>query len=156
MKTNTIKAKKAEPTAATLTDTGNAAPTGAQLNGVNFDEWNKLVQEAKTIPAKRIVLKELSQIVKPLVDADIFGTVNEAVVSLFYERGEHTAFHTYKDWLNLGYHVKRGVTAFPVWGRPKSEQLKDEGKELADGEHDFHPVALIFSNMQVYKLQDKE
>lgn len=151
-KTNTATA--AEPTAK-LQDTGNAEPKGAQLNGVNFDEWLTKIMGAKSMNDKRAVLKEISGIVKPLVNDNFFESVNEALISLFYERGENKEFHSYRDWQGLGYQVKKGVTAFPIWGRPKSELLKEKGEQLAPEEHDFHPVALIFSNTQVYPIQTK-
>jgi hypothetical protein len=152
----TTHAKAKKTTKANLTDTGNAQPKGAQLNGINFDEWLTKVAAAKTMNEKRAILKDISAIVKPLVKNDFFESVNEAIISLFYERGENIVFHSYRDWQGLGFQVKRGVTAFPIWGRPKSELLKDKGEQLAPEENDFHPVALIFSNTQVYPITTKE
>lgn len=152
--TTPVKAKKAKT--ANLTDTGTAAPTGAQLNGINFDEWLTKVTAAKTMNEKRAVLKDMSAIVKPLVKDEFFDSVNEAIISLFYERGENKVFHSYRDWQGLGFQVKRGVTAYPIWGRPKSELMKEKGQQLPTEENDFHPVALIFSNAQVYGITTQQ
>lgn len=160
MKKSTKKATTATATAelptANLQDTGTAAPQGAQLNGIDFDGWVKKVQEAKKMPDKRSVLKDISGIVKPLVKSEFFDSVNEAIISVFYERGENKEFHSYNDWLNKGFQVKKGATAYPIWGRPKSELLKEKGQTLAPEENDYHPVALLFSNTQVYPIKTKE
>ncbi len=141
-------------TAATFTDNGNHEPQGAQLNGVNFDEWHEKVMQAKTYKDKRSVLKDISGFVKELVEKQIFSSVNEAVMTLFYERNGNTEFHSYNDWLNKGFQVKKGATAYPIWARPMSELKKEKGEQF-DQENDFHPIAKLFSNKQVYAIQTK-
>ena len=141
-------------TATALADNGNHQPQGAQLNNVDFNAWHETVMQAKTYKEKRAVLKDISALVKELVDKGIFGSINEAVMTLFYERNGNTDFNSYNEWLNKGFQVKKGATAYPIWGRPISELKKEKGEEHTD-EIDYHPIAKLFSNKRVYAITTK-
>lgn len=82
-------------------------------------------------------------------------TVNDIIVNQIYKNTLHNEFHSFKGWLQLGKRVKKGETAFLIWGRPR----KMKAKEAADEEEKnikFFPLAYVFSNEQVEPLKRKE
>lgn len=99
--------------------------------------------------AKREALKVLSRQVKPLVKAEQFDTVNEAVIELFYRNEENQEFNTLYEWNQKGYKVKRGSKAFAVWGSPRKLKATDPAPEEEEGKEDFYPLCYLFSDAQV-------
>ncbi len=99
---------------------------------------------------KREALKALSQQVKPLVKAEQFGTVNEAVIELFYRKDGHEEFNTLWEWNQKGFKVMRGSKAFVVWGSPRELKKTEPAPEQEeDKKDDFYPLCYLFSNLQV-------
>lgn len=123
-----------------------------------------------TIQEKRELLKlhsmKAAEIKEQLLhqaknDAEIHAisalTINNIIVEHIYKKGEHKEFHTFKGWLKEGKAVKKGETAFLVWGRPKAVQEQEAGKETEqDDEDTFYPVSFIFSNAQVREIKKNE
>lgn len=117
-----------------------------------------------TIQEKRAYLKELSSQATELRekllheaknDAEIQAindlSINDIIVNHFYKDSANTEFHTFKGWLKEGKAVRKGETAFLVWGRPKAVQEQEAGKQTTGEEEEdtFFPVSFIFSNAQV-------
>jgi len=102
----------------------------------------------KKVNERREELKALSQQVKPLVKECVYDSVNEALIECFYRDADNSEFHTFFDWIEKGYKIKKGSRAFAIWGSPrplkKVEPSKEEGKE-----EDFFPICYLFSNSQV-------
>lgn len=81
-------------------------------------------------------------------------SVNDVIIKYFYKSPEHQEFHTFKGWLKEGSCVKKGETAFLVWGRPKAVQEQEKNPNAEnDDESEFFPVSYIFSNAQVQPLK---
>jgi hypothetical protein len=101
---------------------------------------------------KREALKALSQQVKPLVKSGQYDTVNEAILDLFYRNQDHQKFNTFWEWQKEGYRVKKGSTAFTVWGSPRKLKPTDPqptGNDEEDNKEKFFPICYLFSNKQV-------
>ena len=94
----------------------------------------------------RAELLALSRAAKMAVSSGQFDTINEALIDL-YTTAEHNDFRTFWEWKDAGYSIKKGVTAFKVWGRPKKAQ-KQEPKDAND-EFKYWPICYLFSNAQV-------
>ncbi len=114
---------------------------------------NAQVQEApakKTHP-RREELKALSAAAKIAVRTGAAASVNEYLLD-FYEKqeGEGTEFHTLREWNRKGYFVKKGSTAFLIWGKPKKqEEAQQEHKAEQEEDSRFFPVCYLFSSNQV-------
>lgn len=129
------------------------ATVSPMQNPAFAENYKRIIAElknCKTYPDKRKILKEMSAIVKPFVDEEIYNNINEAVIDLFYKNGNVTETHTKFDWYKLGFKIKKGVTALPIWARPKNKIDEEQGKP-ADPEKTerWHPIALLFTNEQV-------
>jgi len=92
-------------------------------------------------------LKELSQVVKPMVKVGAFDTVNQAIIETAYKKDEHQIFKKFNQWLNEGKRVKKGEKGFPVWARPR--EMKKEEHPNIDDDFSFFPICYLFSNAQV-------
>jgi antirestriction protein ArdC len=112
----------------------------------------------ETRAAKRNFLRSLSKDAELLVESGECETVNEYLLILYQEQeGEEAEFHTYKQWRKLGHQVKKGESAFLVWGRPRKIESEEDAKEAKEGESEeenskkdeFYPLAYLFSSNQV-------
>lgn len=101
--------------------------------------------------AKRDYLKGLSKIASKLVQAEQADTVNDALLSMYKEQG-HTEIHSFKKWLELGYVVRRGEKALLLWGKPQKGLNQEKETEGEKDEFKFFPLAYVFSQQQVEKL----
>ncbi len=107
----------------------------------------------KPIHEKRDKLREMSNAVKPLIAQGVFEKINEAIIETFYRKGNHQEFHTFWQWVEKGYRVKKGETAFFVWAKPLSAQAQLRGETLGEDERDFYPLCFLFSNAQVEQIK---
>lgn len=113
---------------------------------------------------KRQALRELSNSLKAKKELDpTFApdavTVND-LLTYYYKLKGHSELKTFKEWLNVGYCVRKGETALLLWATPiarnkkeekeKNQQIKEEDK----GKEDFYPICCVFSNQQVSKLEN--
>ncbi len=115
--------------------------------------------EKPTAKERREQLRAMSKTVAPLVEEGAFDTINDAIITTIYKDGEHSEFNTFHQWKDKGYKVKKGSTAFAVWGRPKKKQDAEQGKPVNEDEEDklkFWPMAYLFSNAQVEPMEKKE
>lgn len=102
--------------------------------------------------AKREQLKTLSRIAAKLVEAEEADTVNDALVFMYTKEG-HTEIHSFRKWLELGFHVKKGEKALLLWGEPR-KALKQEQQEAGEkDEFKFFPLAYVFSQKQVEPMK---
>lgn len=97
--------------------------------------------------ARRDLLKELSNAVKPLVEMGEYPTVNAAIVASCYQTAEHATFNTFWQWKDLGQSVKKGEKGFPVWAQPVKAIEQDPASKK--DEYDYWPLCYLFSNAQV-------
>lgn len=104
---------------------------------------------------RREELKQLSKAVKPLVKAEQYDSVNEAVIELFYRKDGHNEFNTLWEWNKKGYRVLKGSKAFAVWATPKKlNRIEQQGQD-DDKKMDFYPICYLFSNLQVEEMQQR-
>lgn len=96
---------------------------------------------------RRQELKQLSQTLQPLVDSGHFKNINEALIHTYQQRqDEPTLFKSMYAWNQEGYRVKKGSTAFAIWGRPKTTER--DGEEV-----EYFPMAYLFASHQVEERQ---
>lgn len=104
---------------------------------------------------KRKALRELSKIAKTMMQGECEGmSVNEILIDEFYSDEENNEFKTLHDWNKAGFKVKKGATAFVVWGKPKPKKKGEEPKQSQnpeEAEEEFFPLCYLFSNAQVIK-----
>ncbi|MFA9219671.1 MAG: ArdC-like ssDNA-binding domain-containing protein [Sediminibacterium sp.] len=109
--------------------------------------------EKTTIQEKRQQLKDMSQQVKPLVKQELFDNVNEAVIATFYRTEGNTEFHTYRQWKEKGFQVRKGERAFFVWAKPLNALQEEQGKETDEESSRYFPLCFLFSNLQVEPIK---
>ena len=75
------------------------------------------------------------------------STINAAIMEN-YPDGE---FHTFNGWRKEGYKVKKGSTAFLIWGRKRAMSKKDKSDDGTETEKKFNcfPVCYLFHKSQV-------
>lgn len=99
--------------------------------------------------SKRDKLRELSKLAKNKMQLDCEGmSVNEILIQEFYTNEEHQIFKTFHDWKKEDFFVKKGETAFLIWGKPKALNKKEQTEPNED-ETEFFPICFLFSNAQV-------
>ncbi len=97
--------------------------------------------------ARREMLRQLSDGVKPLVDVGEYPNINAAIVSACYTSDEHHTFNTFWQWKDQGQSVKKGEKGFPVWAQPVKG--KEKNPEAKKEEYEYWPLCYLFSNQQV-------
>lgn len=114
-------------------------------------------QEVKRpIDIARENLKLLSLEVKDLVEDGTFFSINDAIVESLYKDDTHREFKSFRQWKKEGYHVNKGEKAFLLWAKPKQIQKPiEDGKAEEDIDEmlKFFPIAYLFSNAQVSKIE---
>lgn len=100
---------------------------------------------------KRNALIELSKIAKMRQEEDLEGmSINEILVEVFYTDKENFEFNTFKQWKQKGMNIKKGATAFLVWGsKRKNKEVQAEPVSEDEKTFEFFPVCYLFSNNQV-------
>jgi hypothetical protein len=101
---------------------------------------------------KRDSLKARSKIAMQLVEQEQASTINEALVMMYAEEG-HTEIHSFKKWLEMGYHVKRGEKALLLWGQPRQGLNQEPQTGNEKDEFKFYPLAYVFSQLQVQPMK---
>lgn len=105
------------------------------------------------IQQKREELKALSAGFKILLKEGAIGSVNEGLANYYAEQG-HNILHSYRQWKEQGFQVRKGSKALLMWGEPKKygKQEEQQGTEEENKETWF-PLAYVFSNLQVEPIQ---
>ena len=124
----------------------------------------KFYNAMNTKQEKRQALRDLSNSLKATKELDpTFApdavTVND-LLTYYYKLKGHSELKTFKEWLNVGYCVRKGETALLLWATPIARNKKEEKeksqqtKEEEKGKEDFYPICCVFSNQQVSKLEN--
>src|SRR4051812_32807149 len=100
---------------------------------------------------KRNELKGISRVIQQAVKAGVYESVNEGLMNMYREQG-HTTLHSFKQWLEQGYCVRKGERALLLWGEPRKAANKEKKSEKEEDEFSFFPLAYVFSQLQVDKL----
>lgn len=100
---------------------------------------------------KRQILRGISQLAKELQESEMQEfTINEILIEHFYKTEIHQTFETLFNWNKKGFKVKKGETAFLIWGTPRKISKEAEKKEKKEeDESEFFPLCYLFSNAQV-------
>lgn len=115
----------------------------------------------EAMKAKRQHLAQLSRVIKMKMQTGVTdaATVNEGLIEL-YSEDEILEFNTFFEWKKKGYSIKKGSTAFLVWGKPRkvpipgTEKNSNSDSDSEDDEFKFWPVAYLFSEKQVEKRKE--
>lgn len=100
------------------------------------------------IKQKRDSLKAISRMVQQLVKAGVYPSVNAGLVDMYRQQG-HTEIHSFKQWHDKGFFIKKGEKALLLWGEPRKAQKQEKNSDDDKDEFDFFPLAYVFSQMQV-------
>nr|WP_321357186.1 ArdC-like ssDNA-binding domain-containing protein [uncultured Draconibacterium sp.] len=100
---------------------------------------------------KRKQLIAQSQVIRALIEAGEYDTVNEGLIETYIEANPGAEeFNTFNQWKEKGYTIVKGSTAFVVWGQPRKAQQTPEGSDEPE-EYKYWPLCYLFSNEQVFK-----
>lgn len=133
--------------------------TTKNKNTEQTDTTKDTEEQKRPIDIARENLKLLSLEVKDLVEDGTFFTINDAIIETLYKDDTHREFKSYRQWKKDGYQVKKGEKAYLLWARPKQIQkpiTEDTTSEQLDEILKYFPIAYLFSNAQVSKLEAAE
>lgn len=74
--------------------------------------------------------------------------VNEILVQNYIAQSGAKTFKTFHDWKKEGYKVKKGETAFRIWGKPLKATKKDEELDQ-ESKYKLFPMCCLFNEAQV-------
>lgn len=126
----------------------------------------KLVSEKTKAARKDLV--ERSQLAKIEIEANVLTggpvlTVNEMLVKHYMEETRAINFHTFKEWKEKGFNVKKGSTAFRVWSKPRKAKNEQEANNVKTGEKEtienaykFWGMCCLFNENQVEAAGERE
>lgn len=115
---------------------------------------NKSTEKEKYL-ARRKSLIELSKYIRLGMKEGIYTSVNEGLKDTYMETNpEIEEFKTFQQWKKEGATVRRGETAFLIWGQPREASQVPEGEEEPE-EYKYWPLCYLFANTQVYKPDAK-
>lgn len=118
---------------------------------------------------KRAELRQMSAMLKPLIESGAIGSINEGLINIYRDEG-HSELKTFEQWKKEGKRVKKGEKALLLWGRPKkmkqgaqAESGTAHGAQAtaygtnagsgAQGESEagdtYFPLCYVFSDKQV-------
>ena len=107
---------------------------------------------------RRTALKDLCRNLEIMVELGQLmpSDTKNGLLRQYYAMAGHKELHTFNEWKELGYHVKKGETAIVFWGKPKAtketkEQAKEAGEDEDTAKEDYFPLAYLFSQKQVQK-----
>lgn len=107
---------------------------------------------------RRLALKDLCHNLEIMVELGQLmpSDTKNGLLRQYYAMAGHKELHTFNEWKELGYNVKKGETAIVFWGKPKAtkeakEQAKEAGKDEDTAKEDYFPLAYLFSQKQVQK-----
>lgn len=88
-------------------------------------------------------------------------TVNFMLLHHMYETGGATEFNTFRQWKEKGATIKKGETAFLIWGQPIARQQAEKAEakgepEPDDSDFDYFPLCYLFSDKQVITAEELE
>jgi hypothetical protein len=101
---------------------------------------------------KREELKGISRIIQQAVKSGVYDSVNDGLAAMYAEQG-HTELHSYRQWREKGFQVRRGSKALLFWGEPRTAQNHDKKTEKDKDEFSFWPLAYVFSQLQVEPVE---
>ncbi len=101
--------------------------------------------------AKRKQLIAQSQVIRELIEAGEYETVNEGLIETYKEENPGAEeFNTFNQWKEKGFTIVKGSAAFVVWGQPRQAQQVPEGSDEPE-EYKYWPLCYLFANTQVFK-----
>ena len=113
------------------------------------------------IKEKREALKALSAPFKMLLKEGAINSINEGLAGYYAEQG-HTELHSFNQWKQNGYVVKKGSKALLFWGQPQDvrknsgQDTQQQPQQDGEGKEQFYPLAYLFSNLQVEKMGTRQ
>jgi len=111
---------------------------------------------AKSRQAKEIreLMIEMAKTPEQALEASLL-TINNILIMNYTKETGCTEFKTFHDWKKAGFKVKKGSTAFRIWGKPIKANKPDQ-EEVDPEEKDqfkMFPMCCLFSESQVEPLE---
>lgn len=84
--------------------------------------------------------------------------INDIIADWYKKESGATIFKTFAQWKKDGYNIKKGSKAFILWSKKKSVTKSGEAIEAnteltEETAYEFFPIAYLFSDLQVEKVQ---
>lgn len=103
---------------------------------------------------RRNELKALSKIAQLAIKSEETdaSSVNEWILDYYREQEPAISeFNTFNQWKEKGFSIKKGSTAYVIWGSPrKVENPEPENSGDSDNdEYKYWPLCYLFSDQQV-------
>lgn len=88
-------------------------------------------------------------------------TINYMLLNHTYNTDGATEFNTFNQWKERGATIKKGSSAFLIWGQPVGRQKADKAaakgeEQTDDSEYDYFPLCYLFSDKQVITADELE
>lgn len=86
-------------------------------------------------------------------------SINDIVLMWYKENTQANEFKSFYQWKQDGFSVKKGEKAFLLWAKKRNATAKIEVAENQDPQEEdylFYPLAYLFSDKQVEKIEPKE
>lgn len=111
---------------------------------------NKTARREQFLQRRKQLIAQ-SQVIRALIEAGEFETVNEGLIETYKEENPGAdEFNTFNQWKEKGYTIVKGSTAFVVWGQPRKAEQTPEGSDEPE-EFKYWPLCYLFANTQVFK-----
>ncbi len=91
--------------------------------------------------SKRGLLIKMTQEAEKRIKNGFAGSHNRAILQIYREQGKGEIFRTIEGWNKNGFMVEKGQKALPLWAK-------------GSGNLNTRPLIYIFSNQQVFKVND--
>lgn len=128
-----------------MTNVANSYKTGKQYKR---EKLIKLSQEARAYKKQR-AQSALER--GNAIEADQWeNTPVNKILVMWYEAEGHKELKTLWQWRKAGFKVRKGSSAFLVWGKRKKATKEVEGEETS---FKFFPLAYLFSRAQVEPIE---
>lgn len=124
----------------------------------------KFKPSAASIEARRVLMirsREAKEVaLKTAIRTGVMLTVNEVLLSFYKDESGAKDFRRFDEWKEAGFMVKKGESAYRVWGTPKQFSKNQEMENVATGntesiesKFEFWPMCCIFNENQVEPLK---
>lgn len=84
--------------------------------------------------------------------------INDIIADWYRQQSGAKEFKTFAQWKADGYNIIKGSKAFILWSKKrkvsKQEEATETNTEPTETAYEFFPVAYLFSDLQVEKIQE--
>lgn len=118
----------------------------------------RLIEKSREAKATREFLVGLADTEEEALKAAAMS-INQILIKMYKEEAGCRVFRTFEGWKDEGYRVKKGETAFRIWGKPIKAERQTENNNGDAGEggdvdkYKMFPMCCLFNEHQVEKVE---